>query len=64
MAVPVCSFLCTAITALQVEMHTQSHTIRMVFPHLKQVTGDTATWSLDNSSKVCNPADITFGCAG
>jgi len=64
MAVPVCSFSCTAVTALQVEMRSQSHTIRMVFPHLKQVTGDAATPSLDNSSKVCNTADITFGCAG
>jgi len=63
MVVPVCSFLCTAVTALQVEMRTPSHTIRMVFPHLKQVTGD-ATQSLDNSRKVCNTADITFGCAG
>ena len=64
MAVPVCSFLCTAVTSLQVEMCTQSHTIRMVFPHLKQITGDAATWSLDNSIKVCNTADKTYGCAG
>lgn len=64
MAVPVCSFLCTAVTALQVEMRTQSHTIRMVFRHLKQVTGDAATQNLDNSSKVCKTADVTFGCSG